>query len=71
MQGFLAFPEARRHAGQRAQFHAAGRERHQVRGDPGQLHQQHPDHLRTAGTSMSSSFSTAMQYAASLNAGDR
>ena len=49
LQDLLALPEADRHHGQRADLHAAGGQRHQVRGDPVQLHQQDPDHGRPLG----------------------
>ena len=49
MQRFLALPETHRHAGQGAQFHAAGGHGHQMRRDTGQIHQQDPDHLGPPG----------------------
>jgi hypothetical protein len=45
VEDFLALPEARGHHGQCAQLQAAGGQRDQVRGDPVQLHKQHPDHV--------------------------
>ena len=48
VQHLLALSEAGRHARQRAELHATGREAHQVRADPVELHEQYPCHLRTA-----------------------
>ena len=43
-QDEFAFPEAEEHRRHRTEFHAAGGQRHQVRGDPVELHEHHPDH---------------------------
>ena len=58
---------------ERAELHAAGAERHEVRRDPVELHQHHADHLARSGmwSVMPSSFSTPRQYAVSLNNGAR
>jgi hypothetical protein len=40
---YLALPEAERHRGQRAEFHTAGRQADEVRGDAVELHEHHPD----------------------------
>ena len=72
VQDLLALPEAVGHAGERAELHAAGGEGDQVRADPVDLHEEHPDDLRPAsGTSMPSRRSIERQYAVSLNSGAR
>jgi len=48
VQDLLALAETSGHPGQRAELHSPGGDRHQVRADPVELHQQYPDHLRTA-----------------------
>ncbi len=44
VEHLLPLPEAEDHRGGGAEFHAAGRQPHQVGRDPLQLHHQHPDH---------------------------
>ncbi len=43
LQDFFAFPEPIEHRAHRTEFHAAGGQCHQMRGDPVEFHHHHPD----------------------------
>ncbi len=45
----FAFAETEQHRGGRAEFHATGGQRHQVRGDAVEFHEHHPHDLRAFG----------------------